>query len=175
MVLSGSDLELYRVIMRCGELVGGEAEMIRRVLEDAVAEAVDHAPSLIILDDLDGLIPGGSEGPEPATTVVALAEFLGDLMDLYQGGGQKDNGRPAIVFLAIARSPNALPSSLCLSGTSFFCFFVPVLFWLGCHHNIYLATKILPWTLEKSFITFKNRTQSYQLQTNSWLFAWRNK
>jgi SpoVK/Ycf46/Vps4 family AAA+-type ATPase len=84
MVLSGSDLELYRVIMSCGELVGGEAEMIRRVLEDAIAEAVDHAPSLIILDDLDGLIPGGSEGPEPATTVVALAEFLGDLMDLYQ-------------------------------------------------------------------------------------------
>jgi peroxin-1 len=71
-------------IMNCGELVGAEAEMIRRVLDDAVAEAVDHAPSLIILDDLDGLIPGGSEGPEPATTVVALAEFLGDLMDLYQ-------------------------------------------------------------------------------------------
>jgi hypothetical protein len=83
-ILSGSDLELYRVIVSCGELVGGEAEMIRRVLEDAVAEAVDHAPSLIILDDLDGLIPGGSEGPEPATTVVALSEFLGDLMDLYQ-------------------------------------------------------------------------------------------
>jgi hypothetical protein len=39
------------------------------------------------------------------------------------------------------------------------------LFWLGCHHNICLATKILPWTLEKSIITFKNRTQSYQLQT----------
>jgi hypothetical protein len=56
----------------CGELVGGEAGMIRRVLEDVVAEAINHAPSLIILDDLDGLIPCGLEGPKPATTVVAL-------------------------------------------------------------------------------------------------------
>ncbi len=46
--------------MSCGELVGGEAGMIRRILEDVVAEAVNHAPSLIILDDLDGLIPCGS-------------------------------------------------------------------------------------------------------------------
>jgi peroxin-1 len=50
----------YKVIMSCGELVGGEAGMIRRILEDVVAEAVNHAPSLIILDDLDGLIPCGS-------------------------------------------------------------------------------------------------------------------
>ncbi len=63
MVLSGSDLELYRVIMSCGELVGGEAGMIQRVLEDVVAEAVNHAPSLIILDDLDGLIPCGLGAP----------------------------------------------------------------------------------------------------------------
>ncbi len=68
----------------CDELVGGEAGMIQRVLEAVVAEAVNHAPSLIILDDLDGLIPCGLVGPKPATTVVALAEFLGDLIDLYQ-------------------------------------------------------------------------------------------
>ncbi|CAK9229566.1 unnamed protein product [Sphagnum troendelagicum] len=54
--------------------------MIQRVLEDVVAEAVNHAPSLIILDNLDGLIPCGLESPEPATTVVALAKFLGDVL-----------------------------------------------------------------------------------------------
>jgi hypothetical protein len=177
--------------MSCGELVGGEAGMVWRVLEDVVAEAVNHAPSLIILDDLDGLIPFGLEGPKPATTVVALAEFLGDLIDLYQvyfvylanatglclvistvlatvlirrdwnpeliylngqfvtqGGGQKDNGRPAIVFFAIARSPNTLPSSLCLSGNFFLLFPCP---------SVVLA-KVLPITfaLEKSIITFKD-------------------
>jgi len=52
-----------KVIMSCGELVGGEAGMIQRVLEDVVAEAVNHAPSLIILDDLDGLIPCGLGAP----------------------------------------------------------------------------------------------------------------
>jgi len=53
------------------------------VLHNAVSEALDHAPTLIILDDLDALLPK-EEGPEPATIVMALSEFLGDLMDLYQ-------------------------------------------------------------------------------------------
>lgn len=72
-----------RVIVRCNELVGEQAWAIRNVLHDAVSEALDHAPALIILDDLDALLPK-VEGPEPATIVMALSEFLGDLMDLYQ-------------------------------------------------------------------------------------------
>jgi peroxin-1 len=73
------------VIVRCNELVGEQAGSIRNVLHDAISEALDHAPALIILDDLDALLPK-EEGPEPATVVMALAEFLGDLMDLYQVG-----------------------------------------------------------------------------------------
>lgn len=71
--------------MRCNELVGEQAGSIRNVLQDAVSEALDHAPALIILDDLDSLLPK-EEGPEPATVVMALSEFLGDLMDLHQVG-----------------------------------------------------------------------------------------
>ncbi len=56
MVLLSFDLELYRVIMSFGKLVGGKVGMIWRVLEDVATEVVDHAPFLIILDDLDGLI-----------------------------------------------------------------------------------------------------------------------
>jgi len=71
------------VIVRCNELVGEQAGAIRNMLRDAVSEALDHSPALIILDDLDALLPK-EEGPEPATVVMALSEFLGDLMDLYQ-------------------------------------------------------------------------------------------
>jgi hypothetical protein len=56
MVLLSSDLELYRVIMSFGKLVGGKVGMIWRVLEDVATEVIDHAPFFIILDDLDGLI-----------------------------------------------------------------------------------------------------------------------
>lgn len=101
----------HRVIVRCNKLVGEQASSIRNLLQDAVSEALDHAPALVILDDLDALLPK-EEGPEPATAVMALAEFLGDLMDLYQGGKQGMK----IAFLATARSPMAIPDSLCLSG-----------------------------------------------------------
>lgn len=37
--------------------------MIRRVLEDFVVEAIDHAPFFIILDDLDGLIMVDERAP----------------------------------------------------------------------------------------------------------------
>ncbi|CAM6023003.1 unnamed protein product [Sphagnum balticum] len=82
-----------------------------------VAAQVDDGPCVTYVGEGESgkSRDDSEEGPEPATTVLALAEFLGDLIDLYQGGGQKDNGRPSIVFLAIARSPNTLPSSLCLS------------------------------------------------------------
>lgn len=58
---------------------------IRGVLQDAVLEAVHHAPSLIILDDLDSLLSAAeSDGPEPGVAVLSIAEYLADLMDLCQ-------------------------------------------------------------------------------------------
>ncbi len=91
---------------------------------------------------------------------------------VMQGGGQKDNGRPAIVFLAIARSPNTLPSSLCLSGNFFLLFLCP---------SVVLA-KVLPKTFaltpksclghwRNSSLLSRIRHNYINLQTNSWLFA----
>jgi hypothetical protein len=56
MVLLSFDLELYRVIMSSGKLVGRKVGMIWRVLEDAATEVVNHAPFFIILDDPNGFI-----------------------------------------------------------------------------------------------------------------------
>ena len=63
---------------------GKQAGKIKMLLQDAVSSALDHAPTLIILDDLDAIISSESEGPEHSTAFVALAEFLGDLIDHYQ-------------------------------------------------------------------------------------------
>lgn len=74
-----------RVLVRCADLVGEQLNVIRRVLQDAVHEAMHHSPSLIILDDLDILLPAAeSEGPEPGIAVLSIAEFLADLMDICQ-------------------------------------------------------------------------------------------
>jgi hypothetical protein len=80
MVLLSSNLELHKVIMSYGKLVGRETKMIRSVLKDVVVEAINHAPFFIILDDLDGLIM--VDGPGPTTTIVAVFEFLDDIIDL---------------------------------------------------------------------------------------------
>jgi peroxin-1 len=74
-----------RVLVRCSDLVGEQAVAIKGLLRDALQEAKLHAPSLVIFDDLDVLLPGAeSEGPEPAVAVVSMAEYLADLIDMSQ-------------------------------------------------------------------------------------------
>ncbi|KAG6550574.1 hypothetical protein Mapa_007943 [Marchantia paleacea] len=107
----------HRVVVRCTELVGEQAMRIRGVLQDAVLEAVHHAPSLIILDDLDSLLSAAeSDGPEPGVAVLSIAEYLADLMDLCQGRRDNIFSAAAVAFLAVAKSPTALPKCLCFSG-----------------------------------------------------------
>ena len=109
---SDTQVLAHRVFVSCNELVGEQAEAIQGVLDDALSEALDRSPALIILDDLDSLFPKDTDGSESAPAVMALAEYLCDLMDCYQGGEQEQ----AIAFLATARSPMALPDLFCFSG-----------------------------------------------------------
>ncbi|KAL3690911.1 hypothetical protein R1sor_004562 [Riccia sorocarpa] len=107
----------HRVMVPCAELVGEQAMLIREVLHNAVLEAVHHAPSLIILDDLDALLSAGeSEGPEPSIAVLSIAEYIADLMDLCQGRRDSSFSTAAVAFLGVAKAPTALPRCLCLSG-----------------------------------------------------------
>lgn len=59
-------------------------QTIRQSLSSYISEALDHAPSLVILDDLDSIIPSSdSEGSQSSGIVIALIEFLTDLLDGY--------------------------------------------------------------------------------------------
>lgn len=108
----------HTVVVRCPDLVGEQPQIIKVALQEAILEGSTHAPSLIIFDGLDSLFPSSeSEGAEHGMTAVAIGEFLGDLMDI----SQRSVAAAAIAFLAVTRSPTALPPSLCCSGR-FDCF-----------------------------------------------------
>eukprot|EP00250_Pteridium_aquilinum_P022401 c25371_g1_i3 orf=160-3567(+) len=107
----------HKVIVKCAKLVGEQAQAIRAAIEEAVFEALQHAPSLIILDDLDMAIPSNlnSENSEPSTSSVVLSEYLSDLLDTFRLNRRHRCGR-GVSFLALARAVSSLPASLCSSG-----------------------------------------------------------
>lgn len=74
-----------RVYVSCSQLAMDKALTIRQALSSYISEALDHAPSVVILDDLDSIVSSSSdsEGSQPSTSVVALTEFLIDIMDEY--------------------------------------------------------------------------------------------
>lgn len=59
---------------------------IRQVLSSHISEALDHAPSVVILDDLDNLVASSSDldGPQPSSSSAALIEFIADILDEYE-------------------------------------------------------------------------------------------
>ncbi|KAH7441624.1 hypothetical protein KP509_03G046300 [Ceratopteris richardii] len=107
----------HKVIVKCGELVGEQAQAIRVAIQEAVVEALQCAPSLIILDDLDMAIPPNrnSEGGGPATSSLVLAEYLSDLLDTFRLIRRHQYDR-FVAFLALAKEVSGLPPSLCSSG-----------------------------------------------------------
>lgn len=57
---------------------------IRKELANHITEALYHAPSIVIFDDLDSIIStADSEGSQPSMSVAALTDFLVDIMDEY--------------------------------------------------------------------------------------------
>ena len=51
-----------------------------------VSEALEHAPSLIVFDDLDSIIlsTSESEGSQLSASMSAITEFLIDMIDEYE-------------------------------------------------------------------------------------------
>ena len=77
-------LRVCSVFVCCSRLALEKASTIRQELSSHISDALDHAPSIIIFDDLDSIISSSNlEGSQPSTSVVALMEFLTDIMDEY--------------------------------------------------------------------------------------------
>lgn len=59
---------------------------IRQTLLSYVADALDHAPSVVVFDDLDSIIAASSESDasQPSSSSAVLAENFADIIDEYE-------------------------------------------------------------------------------------------
>ncbi|XP_062096210.1 peroxisomal ATPase PEX1 isoform X2 [Humulus lupulus] len=112
------DFLTYIVFVSCSKLAVEKAQTIRQALSGYISEALDHAPSLVILDDLDCIISStsDSEGSQISSSVTALMEFLTDIMDEYGENRNIACGIGPLAFIASVKSLEGLPQSLTSSG-----------------------------------------------------------
>ncbi|CAM8924467.1 unnamed protein product [Rhodiola kirilowii] len=106
------------VFVDCSELALEKASNIRQSLSRHISEALDHSPSLIILDDLDSIVSSSSDldGSQPSTSASSLSEFLTDIVDEYQETRKNSCGVGPIAFFATAQSLESIPLPLRCSG-----------------------------------------------------------
>ncbi|CAA0831690.1 Peroxisome biogenesis protein 1, partial [Striga hermonthica] len=110
------------VFVSCSKLTLEKPSTIHQALSGYISEALDHAPSLIILDDLDSLFAPSSdlEGSQPSPSSAALVEFLADILDEYEARLHEKRrsfcGIGPIAFLATVQQLTSFPQSLSSSG-----------------------------------------------------------
>lgn len=64
------------LVLDCGILKGGKRSMIQKKFEKVVKEAVANSPTLVILEDLDSLLPRPANASEEDGQIVWLSELL---------------------------------------------------------------------------------------------------
>lgn len=112
------DLLAHVVFVRCSRLASEKAQTIRQSLLNYISEALDHAPSLIVFDDLDSIIlsTSDSEGFQPSTLMSAITEFLTDMIDEYEEKRKSSCQVGPIAFVASVQTLDKIPQSLRSSG-----------------------------------------------------------
>ncbi|GAV58235.1 AAA domain-containing protein/PEX-1N domain-containing protein [Cephalotus follicularis] len=112
------DLLAHIVFASCSALSLEKTPTIRQAFSNILSEALDHAPSLIIFDDLDSIISSSSdsEGSQPSSSVYALTKFLTDIMDEYGDKRGSSCGIGPIAFIASVQLLDNIPQSLSSSG-----------------------------------------------------------
>lgn len=74
------------MFVSCSGLASEKSPTIHQAISGYITEALDHAPSVIIFDDFDSILAtsSDSEGSQPSLSLMALTEFLTDIMDEYE-------------------------------------------------------------------------------------------
>ncbi|KAK3043702.1 hypothetical protein RJ639_000118 [Escallonia herrerae] len=106
------------VFVCCSKLALEKSTTIRQALSGHISEALDHAPSVVIFDDLDSIVASSSdpEGSQPSSSLMALTEFFTDIMDEYEEKRRSSCGIGPIACVASAQSLTNLPQTLSSSG-----------------------------------------------------------
>ncbi|GAB4840787.1 hypothetical protein Ancab_021549 [Ancistrocladus abbreviatus] len=111
-------LLVHIVFVACSSLALEKITTIRQLLADYISDALDHAPSLIVFDDFDGIVSSAtdSEGSHASPSVIALTEFIASIMDEYGEKRKSSCGLGPIAFLACVHDLISIPLSLRASG-----------------------------------------------------------
>ncbi|XP_020238350.1 peroxisome biogenesis protein 1 isoform X2 [Cajanus cajan] len=111
------DILAHIIFVSCSKLALEKVPIIRQELANHVTEALYHAPSVVIFDDLDSIISApDSEGSQPSISVAGLTDFLVDIMDEYGEKRRKSCGFGPIAFIASIQSLEKIPQPLSSSG-----------------------------------------------------------
>ncbi|GKB92839.1 peroxisome biogenesis protein 1 [Tanacetum coccineum] len=81
-----ADVLAHIVYVGCSRLASSKSQTIHQALSSYISEALDHTPSLVVLDDLDSIIasPNNSEDHHSSSSSTLLMEFLTDILDEYE-------------------------------------------------------------------------------------------
>mmetsp|Transcript_19803 Transcript_19803/g.29606 ORF Transcript_19803/g.29606 Transcript_19803/m.29606 type:complete len:1162 (-) Transcript_19803:232-3717(-) len=108
-----SKIKSHCSILKCSELVNEKLEAVRSRFAQLFQSALSRAPSMILIDDIDQLIPAAGDQPSPANLrATQLAECF---IDIMSGAAQYYASRPVVV-IATAKSENSFSPSLQVSG-----------------------------------------------------------
>ncbi|KAI4306343.1 hypothetical protein L6164_029630 [Bauhinia variegata] len=111
------DILAHIIFVSCSTLASEKVSIIRQELANHVTEALDHAPSIVIYDDLDSIIStSDSEGSQPTMSITGLTGFLVDIIDEHREKRQKSCGFGPIAFITSVQSLEKIPQSLSSSG-----------------------------------------------------------
>ncbi|CAJ2668834.1 unnamed protein product [Trifolium pratense] len=111
------DILAHIIFVSCSKLALEKVPVIRQELANHITEAINHAPSVVIFDNLDSIISTpDSEGSQPSMSVAGLTDFLVDIMDEYGEKRRKSCGFGPIAFIATIQSLESIPQSLSSSG-----------------------------------------------------------
>ncbi|KAL5840800.1 hypothetical protein ACOSQ4_013408 [Xanthoceras sorbifolium] len=112
------DLQAHIVFVCGSRLALEKGTVIRQTISSCISEALDHAPSVFIFDDLDSIVSSSSdsEGSQSSSFIAALTKFLADVMDEYGEKRKSLCGIGPIAFVASAQSLTNIPQSLISSG-----------------------------------------------------------
>nr|BAD09074.1 putative peroxisome biogenesis protein PEX1 [Oryza sativa Japonica Group] len=117
------------IYIDCSKLTVGKAKETKQTIEDSISEALLHAPSVILFDDMDNVVSVSSDpqAPQSSSSSDSIVRYLADIMDEYKDKAQNACGYGPIALMASAQSLQSLPQDLTSSGRFDFHVELPVL------------------------------------------------
>ncbi|KAK1427175.1 hypothetical protein QVD17_15858 [Tagetes erecta] len=112
------DVLAHIVYVGCSRLASSKSQTIQQAVSSYISEALDHAPSLVVLDDLDSIIasPNNSEDHHSSSSSTVLMEFLIGILDEYEEKRKNSCGIGPVAFIACVQNLTSIPQTLSSSG-----------------------------------------------------------